>query len=84
MCRSAFMLPYSRSKREYMNNFRLGSLNRDGQIDAMDAAVLYDLIESSPAETRDPFFEGGLASYGSTSAHGPFVQVDVRGFRARW
>lgn len=27
---------------------------------------------------------GGLGVYGSTSAHGPFVHVDVRGTRARW
>ena len=27
---------------------------------------------------------GGLGVYGSTSAHGPFIHVDVRGTRARW
>jgi uncharacterized protein YcbK (DUF882 family) len=27
---------------------------------------------------------GGLGIYGSTSAHGPFIHVDVRGTRARW
>jgi hypothetical protein len=25
-----------------------------------------------------------LARYRKTPAHGPFVHVDVRGFRARW
>jgi len=35
---------------------------------------------------RPPFkkFEGGMGFYPATSAHPPFVHVDVRGSRARW
>ena len=29
-------------------------------------------------------FIGGLGKYKKTASHGPFVHVDVRGFRARW
>ena len=27
---------------------------------------------------------GGLAAYDATTAHGPFVHIDLRGYRARW
>lgn len=54
----------------------MDDLNGDGRIDESDAEVLRDLIDSD--------FEGGLATYGSTAAHGPFVHIDVRGYRARW
>ena len=29
-------------------------------------------------------FIGGIGIYGPTSAHGPFVHVDTRPWRARW
>ena len=62
----------------------MDDLNRDGHIDERDAAVLYDLIESLTGDESYARFEGGLGSYGSTPAHGPFVHVDARGFKARW
>ena len=45
---------------------------------------LYDLIDKLYGEHSYKPFAGGLGRYKTTSAHGPFVHVDVRGFRARW
>ena len=62
----------------------MDDLNGDGVVDRRDAEWLYDLIDSrSTSKPYEPFV-GGLGSYGSTDAHGPFVHVDVRGFKARW
>jgi hypothetical protein len=62
----------------------MDDLNRDGRIDYRDAAVLYDLIDEMYGKPFYQPFVGGLGRYKKTSAHGPFVHVDVRGFRARW
>lgn len=62
----------------------MDDLNADGKTDYRDAAVLYDIIDDLYGR---PFFSplvGGLAHYRKTAAHGPFVHVDVRGFRVRW
>ena len=62
----------------------MDDLNRDGKIDYLDADVLYTIIDELYGK---PFYErflGGLARYKKTGNHGPFVHVDVRGFRARW
>ncbi|HSD31429.1 MAG TPA: D-Ala-D-Ala carboxypeptidase family metallohydrolase [Gemmatimonadales bacterium] len=62
----------------------MDDLNHDGRTDIRDARVLYDLIDR---HQDDPAFRpliGGLGLYPSTSAHGPFVHVDVRGYAARW
>ncbi len=63
---------------------RMDDLNHDGRIDIRDAAVLYDLIDRHQADSAFRGLSGGLAMYPSTSAHGPFVHVDVRGYAARW
>ncbi len=62
----------------------MDDLNRDGKIDVYDAAVLYDLIDKLYGTRSYESFVGGLGRYKKTSSHGPFVHVDVRGFRARW
>ncbi len=62
----------------------MDDLNKDGQFNYRDAAIIYDIIDGMYGE---PFYErflGGLGRYKKTSSHGPFVHVDVRGFRARW
>lgn len=63
----------------------MDDLNGDGRVDKGDAAVLYELVDR---QTEDPAyrrFVGGLAQYGSTASHGPFIHLDVRGgLRARW
>jgi hypothetical protein len=62
----------------------MDDLNQDGRIDLKDAAVLYDIIDDLYGRPWYAPFLGGLARYRKTPAHGPFVHVDVRGFRARW
>ena len=63
---------------------QMDDLNQDGEIDAHDAGVLYDLIESEYESRVQRLLVGGLARYRETSSHGPFVHVDVRGVEARW
>ncbi|HUU45123.1 MAG TPA: D-Ala-D-Ala carboxypeptidase family metallohydrolase [Acidobacteriota bacterium] len=62
----------------------MDDLNGDRRINWKDAAVLYDIIDAMyGTPVYDPFV-GGLARYRKTERHGPFVHIDVRGFRARW
>jgi hypothetical protein len=62
----------------------MDDLNGDGQINYRDAGVLYDIIDRMYGKPWYQRFLGGLGRYKKTSNHGPFVHVDVRGFRARW
>lgn len=62
----------------------MDDLNADGHLDRADAAVLYDFIDGLLNRPDWQDFHGGLGEYGSTSAHGPFVHVDERGWNARW
>jgi len=61
---------------------RMDDLNHDGKIDVQDARVLLAVAEG--VESAHPELIGGLSAYPATSAHGPFVHVDTRGFKARW
>jgi len=62
----------------------MDDLNKDGRIDYRDSAVIYDIIDEMYGKPWYEPFVGGLARYRKTRSHGPFVHVDVRGFRARW
>lgn len=62
----------------------MDDLNGDGTIDLGDAALLYNLIESLGKTSGYNLYVGGLSTYRSTNAHGPFIHIDVRGYRARW
>ncbi len=62
----------------------MDDLNRDGAIDYRDAAVLHRIADRFSGEPSHAVLVGGLAKYRKTSAHGPFVHIDVRGYRARW
>jgi hypothetical protein len=62
----------------------MDDLNGDGKHDYRDAAVLYDIIDEMYGKPWYELFVGGLGRYKRTRSHGPFVHVDVRGFRARW
>jgi len=62
----------------------MDDLNRDGKVDVQDSRLLYDAIETMLAEPAYAKFEGGMGWYPGTSAHPPFVHVDVRGVKARW
>ena len=60
----------------------MGDLNHDGRVDTRDAQVIADAAER--VERANPDLVGGVGIYHATSAHGPFVHIDVRGTRARW
>lgn len=63
---------------------RMDDLNGDGRVDRADARWLANFIASMSQRGDFGPRIGGLGVYGSTSAHGPFVHIDVRGTRARW
>ena len=63
---------------------RMDDINKDGKRDRADAAYLYQIANSLFPRPNRPELTGGLGEYGSNSAHGPFIHVDVRGARARW
>lgn len=63
---------------------RMDDLNGDGRIDARDAAIIYKIADDQFGTADWTSFVGGMGQYRSTRNHGPFVHVDVRGFRARW
>jgi len=62
----------------------MDDLNKDGKIDYQDAAILYGIVDEMYGRPWYEPFVGGLGWYRKTKSHGPFVHVDVRGFRARW
>lgn len=71
----------------YVDNDRNGDmddLNKDGKVDRRDADVLYALFDRLYGLPWYERFIGGLGKYKRNQNHGPFVHVDVRGFRARW
>ena len=59
----------------------MDDLDGNGKVDFGDAGVLYRIIEEMGDEESG---RSGLARYPATSAHGPFVHLDLRGYRARW
>lgn len=61
---------------------RMADLNRDGRVDLRDARLLASA--AARVEAAHPELTGGIGIYPATSAHGPFVHIDVRGTRARW
>lgn len=61
---------------------RMDDLNGDGRIDTRDARLMAQAVEA--VERAHPDLTGGVGIYTATSAHGPFVHVDVRGVKARW
>jgi hypothetical protein len=63
---------------------RMDDLNGDGRSDIRDAEVLYRIIDAASARSEGQGLIGGIGKYPPTSAHGPFVHVDVRPGRARW
>lgn len=62
----------------------MDDLDGNGKVDVDDALLFYKLIDAEPGKREYEPFIGGLGLYGTTTAHGPFVHVDARGFRARW
>ncbi|XOV85551.1 MAG: D-Ala-D-Ala carboxypeptidase family metallohydrolase [bacterium] len=63
---------------------QMDDMNGDGKIDKKDAQWLATYINRMSQRGEFGRRIGGIGVYGSNSAHGPFVHVDVRGSRARW
>jgi hypothetical protein len=63
-------------------NGGMDDLNGDGRVNTADARYLAKVVEE--VEQEHPSLTGGVGIYSATSAHGPFVHVDVRGVKARW
>jgi len=63
---------------------RMDDVNGDGRSDIRDAEVLYRIVDAASARPEGRGLIGGIGKYPPTSAHGPFVHVDVRPGHARW
>jgi hypothetical protein len=62
----------------------MDDLDGDGRVDLDDAKRLAGVVDGVSRSTWYGPFEGGLGLYRANRAHGPFLHVDVRGYRARW
>ena len=60
----------------------MDDLDRDRRITTRDAGVIEEAVNR--VERAHPSLIGGTGIYRATSAHGPFIHIDTRGFRARW
>jgi hypothetical protein len=65
-------------------NGRMDDFNKDKVVSKDDAAALASVLESLAKTAELRSFIGGIGIYGSTAAHGPFVHVDTRPWKARW
>lgn len=62
----------------------MDDLNGDGRSDSEDSGLLFDLVDGMSVNEFFLPYLGGIGKYSRNSSHGPFVHVDVRGFRATW
>lgn len=62
----------------------MDDFNKDNMISKEDAADLAGVLERLAKTAELSSLVGGIGIYGPTSAHGPFVHVDTRPWRARW
>ena len=60
----------------------MDDLNRDGKVNIKDAEVILAAVDR--VEREHPGLVGGAGVYPAESGHGPFIHIDVRGYRARW
>jgi hypothetical protein len=60
----------------------MDDLNGDKRVNLRDARVIEECVNR--VERAHPALMGGTGIYPGTSAHGPFIHIDTRGFRARW
>jgi hypothetical protein len=62
----------------------MDDLNKDKTVNRDDAVALADLLEKLAKTPELSGFIGGIGIYAATAAHGPFVHVDTRPWKARW
>jgi uncharacterized protein YcbK (DUF882 family) len=60
----------------------MSDLNHDGRVNIKDARVILAAVDR--VERAHPSLVGGAGVYAGTSAHGPFIHIDTRGYPARW
>ena len=63
-------------------NGSMDDLDGDRRITIRDARIIEQAVDR--VERAHPALIGGTGIYKATSAHGPFIHIDTRGFRARW
>jgi hypothetical protein len=63
-------------------NGSMDDLNGDRRVNLRDARIIEECVDR--VERAHPALLGGTGIYPGTSAHGPFIHIDTRGFRARW
>jgi len=63
---------------------RMDDLTGDGQSDLKDAIHLAQLAKIALGRDPTMWKAGGLAVYQANAAHGPFIHIDARGYKARW
>jgi uncharacterized protein YcbK (DUF882 family)/type II secretory pathway pseudopilin PulG len=63
-------------------NGTMDDLNHDGRVDTRDADIVSRAAER--VEQKHPSLVGGIGVYSACCGHGPFIHIDVRGYRARW
>jgi hypothetical protein len=63
---------------------RMDDINHDGRVDAGDAKFLFYVAEAIDNSKEWSWLKGGAGVYHATSAHGPYLHVDARGYVARW
>lgn len=62
----------------------MDDLNGDGRSDAKDSRILFQIVDRMSLDRYYLPYLGGIGSYNRNASHGPFVHIDVRGFRALW
>jgi hypothetical protein len=62
----------------------MDDFNKDKVVTRDDAVALANVLEALGKTPELSSFIGGIGIYGATAAHGPFVHVDTRPWRARW
>ena len=60
----------------------MDDLNHDGKLNIKDAEVILAAVDR--VEQEHPGLVGGAGVYPAEGGHGPFIHIDVRGYRARW
>lgn len=62
----------------------MDDLNGDGKSDGKDSQILFRIVDKMSLNRFYLPYLGGVGHYSRNRSHGPFVHVDVRGFRATW
>jgi hypothetical protein len=62
----------------------MDDLNGDGVSDGKDSDILFRIVDKMSVNEYYLPFLGGVGKYNRNESHGPFVHIDVRGFRAVW